>query len=339
MNNGELVKGSQNISSWTKPGGKLGMFVAILLGGGVLMGLYKILPYLITLATNMITLAMLCGVLALILFIVTDKKIRMMFSVGYFMVMRAITGAIVELDPIAIVERRLLDMKKKIGEISKAMGDLNGLIRESESDILNKKKSLKTELLRVQEFHTLGKRGDAQVSENQAVRLEDIIKRKQQRLVDSKSWYEVLSKLEEMAKLTVADTENEITIRKEEFESIKKQHKAFKSVMSVMSGDPDEMALFTQAMDYMSNDINAKLGEMEHVLNSTGGLLSQYSVDNGVASKQANELLERYNTLGINGMFESFSTQEAEKIPTTINIDRYQNLSVSQELQTKSKYF
>ena len=71
---------------------------------------------------------------------------------------------------------------------------------------------------------------------------------------DSKKWYEVLSKIEEMAKLTVSDTENEVAIRKEEFESIKKQHKAFKSVMSVMQGDPDEMALFTQAMDYMSND-------------------------------------------------------------------------------------
>ena len=339
MSNGEIVKGSKDISNWDKPGGKLGMVMAVLLGGGALIVLYKILPYLITLATNLITLAILCGVIAFLLFLVTDKKVRMVVSVGYFMIMRSITGAIIELDPIAIVERRLVDMKKKIGEISKAMGDLNGLIRENNADIETKKKALKDELMRVQQYTEMGKKGDSQVSQNQAVRLEDTIKRKIARLNDSKKWYEVLSKIEEMAKLTVSDTENEVAIRKEEFESIKKQHKAFKSVMSVMQGDPDEMALFTQAMDYMSNDINAKLGEMEHVLNSTGGLLSQYSVDNGIASKQANELLERYDTMGINGMFETFNPKEISPKANTSNVDVYQVTSSGSVLQPKSKYF
>lgn len=334
MNN--LPMENMNISNWKKPGGKLGMVVAGLLGAGALLILYKILPFLITLATNIITLAVLCAIIALILFLVTDKKVRMLVSAIYFMVMRAITSAIVEIDPIAIVERRLMDMRKKIGEISKTMGDLKGLIRDNENKIQEKKATMENELRKIQVLIEKGNKPAAQVSQNQVNRLEGVIKNQIKRLQDSKKWYEVLSKLEEMANLTVIDTENAVQIRKEEFESIKKQHKAFRSVMSVMKGDPDEMALFNQAMDHMANDINAKLGEMEHVLDSTGGLLSQYDAESGVSSKKADEILEKYNKYGLEGLFESFSPKPIETSnESIINIDfKPINNQIS-----KSKYF
>ena len=305
-----LQIGKTPVSNWDKPGGKLGMVGVALLGAGGLMVLYKILPFLIELSKNIVTLAMLIGIIALIIFLVTDKKIRIMVSTGYFMLMRWITGMFVEIDPIAIVERRLLDMKKKIDDISRIMGELRGLIRRNKNNLDTKKEQFETELRRIQVYKEQNKEADAQVSKNQANRLDGVIQRETMRIKDSEKWYEVLSKLEEMAKLTVLDTENEITIRKEEFESIRQQHKAFKSVMSVMKGDPDEMALFTQAMDFMANDITAKIGEMEHVIDSTGGLLAQYSADNGVSSKKADDLLEKYNKYGIEGMFSNFSPKE-----------------------------
>jgi len=109
-----------------------------------------------------------------------------------------------------------------------------------------------------------------------------------------------------MAKLTVLDTRNEVNMQKEEYEMAKQQHKIFKSVMSVMEGDPDELALFNQALEAMRTDIEMKLGEIERVISSTGGLIDQFEADNDVASFKGNELINKYNELGIEGIFKTF---------------------------------
>lgn len=330
----KIMNGNNALSNWEKPEGKLGTVVLALLIGGGLYGLYKVLPFLLTIAWGALELGLAACLIAVLIFLVTNKQIKMTAEIIFFMIMKNIRGFIVETDPIAIVERRLRDMKIKIGEISKAMGDLTGLIRGMRQRLVEKENDFKTQLARKEVSERQGNAAAAQVANNQAVRLNEVIISQKQRLADSTKWLEVLTKLEEMASLTVEDTENAVAIRKEEFITIKQQHKAFKSVMSVMKGDPDEMAMFNAAMDNMANDINAKLGEMEHVLDSTGGLLQQYSTDNGVASLKADELLTRYNKDGMN-MFEAFDVKA--KPATTVTSTPQSDNVTSQE--TKKKYF
>lgn len=332
----------KKISNWNKPGGTLGMIVMGLLGAAGLFILYKILPFLATIVWSTVNIVIGVGILALIYWLVTDKQIRAVVGATYFMVMRAITGAIIDIDPISIVIQKVIKMKKKILEISQTMGTLNGLIREGEQKIDEQKRLLKSTLLRVEELKKMNDPESAAVSNNKAVRLDDSINRRMERLADSKKWYEVLSKLEKMAKLTVEDTENAVEMRKEEYEEIKKQHKAFKSVMSIVNGDPDEMALFDQAMAKMTSEINDKLGEMEHVINATGGLISQFNADTAVRNRQAEELLEKYNQFGIEGMFKSFDKKATDNQPVSyVNSNNIVDVSYVDVSQTneKKKYF
>ena len=127
----------------------------------------------------------------------------------------------------------------------------------------------------------------------------------------SKKWYAILQQLKRAADLTVEDTENEVKEREDEYRSIKEQHKAFSSMMSILKGDPDQMETFTRAMDYMADDISQRLGEMTTVIEETGGVLSQINVDNAVASARADELLKRYETYGIDGLFSSSKKESA----------------------------
>lgn len=337
-----LPTDGKKISNWDKPGGTLGMIVLGLMGAGGLYLLYKFLPFLSAIVWNTVNIAVGVGILALMFWLVTDKQIRTVVSAAYFMLMRAITGAIIDIDPISIVMQKVLKMKKKIQEISVTMGTLNGLIREGETKLEDQKRQLKSTLLRVEELNRIGDRESAIVSNNKAVRLEDAINRRMERLNDSKKWYEILSKLEKMAKLTVEDTENAVEMRREEYEEIKKQHKAFKSVMSIVNGDPDEMALFDQAMEKMSNEINDKVGEMEHVLNTAGGLISQFNADSAVNSRQARELLDKYNNFGIEGMFKSFDKKQIDNQPVNyINTNSIVDVSYTEVPNTteKKKYF
>ncbi|MCL1936826.1 MAG: hypothetical protein FWF52_00315 [Candidatus Azobacteroides sp.] len=320
----ELNDVKNKLSNWDRPGGTTAKIVAGLLVGGGLMVLYKILPFLITLASNVVTLILLCVAIALIIWLFTDKNIRRMVSVSYFMLMRKLTGLLIEIDPIAIVERRIRDMRQKIQEISGIMGNLKGLIVKNESNIKQKKTQQETEILKVKEYRVQNEIAKAQVANNQVKRLDDIIKTYIAYNEQSKKWYEILKKLEEMSILTVQDTENEVELRKEQFKLVKEQHKAFKSVMSILKGDDDEVALFTEAMDYMANDISLKLGEMENVIDSAGGLLDEHNINNNIISKQAAEIIERYDKFGIDGMFENFGKKNkiAEGNTTYIkNID------------------
>lgn len=42
--------------------------------------------------------------------------------------------------------------------------------------------------------------------------------------------------------------------------------------------------MFTDAMDFMAKDISDKIGEMEHVIDSTTGMLADLDAKNGVAN-------------------------------------------------------
>ena len=331
----------KELTNWEKPGGKLGMVVAVLLGVAVLIGLYKILPFLIKLATNVLTLGLLCLLIAGLLWLITNKDFRRMISIGYFMLMRKITGIFIEIDPIAIVKRRVSILKKKMGDIQKLLGKLNGTIKESERKTKERTKEFETEVQKVKVYNEQGKGSsmEAQVANRQIVRLQELINTYKNNLTQSKKWYEILTKLYQMAQLTVSDTESEVEIRTEQFEQIKKQHSTFKSIMSVFKGDPDEVALFNNAMDYMAKDINDKLGEMEFFINSADGLMDKYEMGKILSSKQADEIISKYDKFGIDGVFTNFVEVSVLSAKNNRAFDIQDAQEISEPSQLQSKVF
>lgn len=333
----------QKISNWDKPGGKLGMVVAALLGVGAIYGIGTyILQFMVTFAWNAVSIALACAILAAILFLLTDKKFQMMFSIGYFMLMKSITGAFINIDPIAIVERRILDMKKKVEEVSRTMGILQGLIRTNEQKISLRKGELDKAVKRLEYYKEQNDDENVGNQSNEVIRLTEYLQRSTGRLADSKKWLEILTKLEKIGKLAAQDAEREVTFKKEEYEEVRQQHKAFRSVMSIVKGDPDEMAVFNQSMEKITYEINTKLGEMDHVLSSTDSVISQFSADKGASSKQADDLLKKYNEFGVDGMFKSFDdTKAIENKPSTYvgdSLKKVESIKVN-EVAPNKKYF
>jgi len=340
LNNSSSVK-IKELTNWDKPGGKLGIVVAGLLGAAALIGLYKILPFLITLATNVLTLGLLCLLIAGLLWLITNKDFKRMLSVGYFMLMRKLTGIFIEIDPIAIVQRRVMILKKKMEDIQKLLGKLNGTIKESERKLKERTNEFETEVQKVKVYNEQGKGAsmEAQVSNRQVVRLQELINTYKENLTQSNKWYEILTKLYQMAQLTVNDTESEVEIRTEQFEQIKKQHSTFKSIMSVFKGDPDEVALFNNAMDYMAKDINDKLGEMEFIINSADGLMDKYEMGKILSSKQADEIISRYDQYGIDGVFTNFGEAKVLLPNRNKELDVQDVQVINEPSNLKSKVF
>ena len=304
-----MVRNETKISPWEKPGGKLGLVVAGIATAGGLVLLYNILPFLITLTTNMLTLTLLVLALAAIAFLITDKRFRKTFSMVYFLVMRKITGLIIEIDPIAIVEQKVKEMKQKIGDIQTQLGKVRGLITNQKRRLNEKESELKHQFDLLQEYKKKGKNDHARVTERQVVRLTDDVNRQKQRVAESEKWLEILKELKERAELVALDTENEVNERKDEYEEVKARHKAFSSIMSIIKGDPDDLEDFTRAMDFMAYDITQRLGQMSDIIDETGGVLMQGEIEDGVASKRASELLDLYEKHGIEALFNGGGTE------------------------------
>jgi len=86
-------------SFWEKPEGTAGMAVGVVTAGAALMGLYQILPWLITLTKNMLTLGLELMALAGLIYVVADSRFRNLLSFGYKSAIRFMTGIFIQIDP------------------------------------------------------------------------------------------------------------------------------------------------------------------------------------------------------------------------------------------------
>lgn len=316
-NTSDIVNVAKNtVSKWEKPGGTTGMIVLGVVVGAIAINITPIMNFIAAACASTLTAIGMAAVLFLVLYCLFDPRIRNIGSTIYFMIMRKIEGLLVDYDPISIVKRKIMQMNKKIQEITDNMEKLRGLIDKSEKRIQDKKKQCDHDFQLLNKYKETGKAQDAAVYERQVTRLTEVIKNSEARLIQSKQWYEIMGKLKHQAELTVLDATNEVNERVEEWEMIKAQHKAFTSIVGIINGKDDQFSLFTRAMDHMADDISQKLGEMSFIIEETGGLMSKIDMDNLVMSDKANALLAQYNSGGLDAvLLGSFAKQPIEHAP------------------------
>ena len=316
-NTSDIVNVAKNtVSKWEKPGGTTGMIVLGVVVGAIAINITPIMNFIAAACASTLTAIGMAAALFLVLYCLFDPRIRNIGSTIYFMIMRKIEGLLVDYDPISIVKRKIMQMNKKIQEITDNMGKLRGLIDKSEKRIQDKKKQCDHDFQLLNKYKETGKAQDAAVYERQVTRLTEVIKNSEARLIQSKQWYEIMGKLKHQAELKVLDATNEVNERVEEWEMIKAQHKAFTSIVGIINGKDDQFSLFTRAMDHMADDISQKLGEMSFIIEETGGLMSKIDMDNLVMSDKANALLAQYNSGGLDAvLLGSFAKRPIEHIP------------------------
>lgn len=316
-NTSDIVNVAKNtVSKWEKPGGTTGMIVLGVVVGAIAINITPIMNFIAAACASTLSAIGMAAALFLVLYCLFDPRIRNIGSTIYFMIMRKIEGLLVDYDPISIVKRKIMQMNKKIQEITDNMGKLRGLIDKSEKRIQDKKKQCDHDFQLLNKYKEAGKAQDAAVYERQVTRLTEVIKNSETRLIQSKQWYEIMGKLKHQAELTVLDATNEVNERVEEWEMIKAQHKAFTSIVGIINGKDDQFSLFTRAMDHMADDISQKLGEMSFIIEETGGLMSKIDMDNLVMSDKANALLAQYNSGGLDAvLLGSFAKQPIEHAP------------------------
>lgn len=264
-------------SWWEKPEGKLGRIGLIVLVGmmvlGVLFKLNDIITWFITLSQNLLHLGLVVVGIFLLLTIVSNKKFRATVFYLFSTLMRFFTGLVIELDKIAILKTYLKIMKENIDKSATSIGALRG----QRSHIMKQKAEaevkMKEEGALAKAAEKLEMFDEVTVHANQVGRIDKTIKTYDGLIERIDGLLGVLQKLHNNTKVVYIDTKNDIEAKEVEYEAIRSASNVIRSAGMILNGDSDRREIYEQALEMMSQEVAAKIGEMEQFFLDTESVM------------------------------------------------------------------
>jgi len=287
-------------SFWEKPEGKTGMGVIALMvcGGGVV--LYKFLPYLITIATNTIHLGILVGIIGIVGYTVMNPTFQANVRALFKIMMRAMTGMVIKIDPIAILQDYVKDLFHNLQVMNNQIGDLKGVMR----GLKTKMEAIQAEVKQYMKLSEAAKRKVAKgenkyktqipLNARKAGRRKEAYQKLDKLHKKMEMIYRVLVKMYDNCSLMAEDSKDEIDCKKDEWKSMKAASGAIKSAMSIVNGGGDDRAMYEQTLEFMADEMCSKMGEMVHFLDMSAGLMDSIDLQNETFDDNALEELEKW---------------------------------------------
>ena len=324
-------------SFWKSKEGKFGMGVTVLLGAGALYLLYLALPFLITLAQNTLTFALLCVALFALVYIVLDKDVRTFVWYLYKAGVRFLRNLLINTDPVGIIENYIAHLRKQFTQLEEKIQLLSGARKKLEDAIERNKAALENQM----DQATAAQKKKLSAPEiavytNQAGRLTAGINKFQAMLAKLTMLYNLLNDIRKACKVIIADKENQVNQIKTERETMNIGFSAFKSAVSILKGDPDKKYFYDEAMEAIQNDISMKSGIIDQYLVESGEILQSIDLQNASFEEKGSRLLEKWQTEGIAALL----TDGSEKMPslTGMPISAQYEVAPSMANDSNNKY-
>lgn len=281
-------------SFWKRPEGVTGaLFLgALILGGGYLI--FANLPWIIGLVQNTITLAILLIVLAAIVYMVLDPRMRNLVWYAYKSVMRSVTGMFVQIDPIGILKSYVEDLQDNLVKMRKQIGVLKGQMRKLQTLMEDNDRTIDESMKMASAAKDKGMDNQVMLNTRKAARLKESNEKYQVLHQKMEVMYRILTKMHSNSEILLEDTKDQVNLKEQERKAIRTSHSAMRSAMSVISGDPDKRAMFDAAMEAVADDVASKVGEMERFMEMSSNLMQSIDLQNGVFEEEGMKMLEKW---------------------------------------------
>lgn len=292
-------------SWWSRPEGTTGMLALALGGVGLFLAAPAILSGLKTLsaimstmvgiAANTLLLAIICVLIFSLLYVVTNSKFQLLAKYFFKSIMRKITGAFVEIDPIGIMKSYISSMQEKRASIGTTRDKLRGQIKVLDDKIAKNAGIYESEMAKAAVAKQKGNMGQVTVSGRQAIRMDtlnraDLVPLRSQmdaHLRAANKYYEVTGTV-------IEDLTNEVDAQKTRREMIAASYSVMKAAKAIMMGGTDEKELFDQALEYTVTDYGMKLGEIESFIENSKPFVDGLDMQNGVYEAEALKRLQEW---------------------------------------------
>ena len=281
-------------SFWKRPEGVTGaIFLTALIGGGAYLVATN-MAFIIGLIQNTLYLGILLAVLAAIVYMVLDPRMRNLVWYGYKSVMRWVTGIFVQLDPIGILKSYVEDLQKNLVKMRKQIGVLKGQMRKLQTLMEENERTINEQMKMASAAKQKGMDNQVMLATRKAARLKDSNEKYSALHNKMQVMYRILTKMHSNSEILLEDTKDQVALKEQERKAIRTSHSAMKSAMSVISGDPDKRAMFDAAMESIADDVANKVGEMERFMEMSANLMNSIDLQQGVFEDEGLQMLEKW---------------------------------------------
>lgn len=292
-------------SFWQRPEGKAGMAVVLVSGIAGLYGFSLILPWLILLAADTLLFGAELGVLALVLWVISNRTFRNNIKNIFQSVMRAMTSMLITIDPIGILENSVDDMEEQKGKLDTAIADVSGAKQKVRAQIDKNNGDVRhATSLKEQAEKSIAKASDAlerqRYSLNMNLQLQEIGRKmhsneKLQGVFNqTETLYNVLTRWQQLADFNIENTKGQVQNAKSERSTILASYKGMKFAQRIIKGDPEQLKLLNQDLEFLVEDNAQKLGEMEDFTRYSQKFLTDMDLEQGAAASDAEKMLAEY---------------------------------------------
>jgi hypothetical protein len=196
-------------------------------------------------------------------------------------------------------------MRKKKEELDQQISEVNGQIQILKHTIQKNKDDADKSLAAAQQAQRMGstaadalykQRMDAQTRLNalHAGRMQKANIGYQQLLSKLTTVYELLSKWVVNIDFFIEDTSDQVKQAEVTKSTVDKGFGALQSAMSIIKGNADENEIYNNTMQYLADDADRKLGEIEYFQRIAQNFMDGMDIENGAAQQQALDQLNQY---------------------------------------------
>jgi phage shock protein A len=275
---------------WQRPEGTTGKVLVAMLSGIGLFALYKVLPFLITLAENMLYLGVLGVGLALFYMVVTSERVRTLVFYAFAMISRAITSNFVDIDPVAILNSFTEQMKKRREQVVESLNSILGVMRTLSGEIERAQKEL-DQALKVADAASNRNDEDAMNAQTEiAGRRAEMIERYKRALADVTEVRDALQKVKRRADYHITTSEDEVRELTRQNEIAKETRKATKAASAIF-GDTDLFTVRNMAADRIRERYSSALGELDGYIESAKGIDAEIDLNQAVFQSEGKKRL------------------------------------------------
>ena len=251
------------------------------------------LPWATILANTAYMVATIAA-LGVLIYMVLDPKMRNLVFYGYKSIMRVITGAFVQIDPIGILKTYVEELQNNLRKMNKQISQLRAQMHKLKELIVNNEREIKNNLQIAGKAKETNKRNVMILKSRRAGRLKDSNMRLEELYKKMEVLYRVLTKMYENSQILAEDIKDQVMVKEQERKAIHASHGAMTSAMSVINGDPDQRAMFDMAMDNITEDVANKVGEMERFMEMSANFMDSVDLQNGVFEEEGMQMLEQW---------------------------------------------
>jgi hypothetical protein len=276
-------------SYWNRPGGKFGILAGVALIGAIA---YFVLPILTTIVWNTVNFGIALVCLAVFLYVVTHRKLRLSLFYFYEILMKKLVGIVIELDPFIIAEDYLGDMMEQREKLYEQSTGVDAQKEKIEMKIKEKKDEISKLMLKAQTAKERNMMPELGNATRQIGRLNEYILQLTPIRDNLSRIGDYLTRIHKNSAYLIEDAKNELELKKDLYKSVTSGNQALNSALKIFKGDPEKKLLVEQSMEYLKEDIAGKLASMKKAISYSADFMQSIDLDNATYEKAGLQLLE-----------------------------------------------